>query len=238
MRHLRDGISAGLALVLKARTPSPLPTVGALIDRRSAQRANPSVRRASIIGSSSAVRPYSRRMRVCTVCVHPQRELVDRSLVTGVSMRNIGERHGLSLGALHRHRHAHLPQTLLQAREAEHQKLADNLAGEVRGLLDRALAILDRAESTGDSRTALLSIREARGLLDLAARLSGDMARAEAEAVAEVAVAARAAQVISDIAAWRKFVEGVALDQSASRPVLESAALGDGESLNSPSRSA
>ncbi len=45
----------------------------------------------------------------------------------------------------------------------------------MRDLQDRALAILGRAESAGELRTALAAIRETRGNLELLAKLLGDL---------------------------------------------------------------
>ena len=52
---------------------------------------------------------------------------------------------------------------------------ADDLLEEVRGLQRRAYAILDAAEETGELRTALAAIREARGNLELLAKLLGEL---------------------------------------------------------------
>ena len=52
---------------------------------------------------------------------------------------------------------------------------ADDLLAQVRSLQGRALAILDRAEKAGDLRTALGAIREARGNLELLAKLLGEL---------------------------------------------------------------
>jgi DNA polymerase/3'-5' exonuclease PolX len=47
--------------------------------------------------------------------------------------------------------------------------------GPVQGLQGRALTILDKAETAGDLRTALGAIREARGNLELLAKLLGEL---------------------------------------------------------------
>jgi hypothetical protein len=52
---------------------------------------------------------------------------------------------------------------------------ADNLLEQVRGLQGRAYAILEKAEETGELRTALGAIREARGNLELLAKLLGEL---------------------------------------------------------------
>jgi len=57
---------------------------------------------------------------------------------------------------------------------------ADDLLAQVRDLQVRTMAILDKAESSrGGLRTALQAIREARGNLELLARLLGELQEAQ-----------------------------------------------------------
>jgi len=114
--------------------------------------------------------------RRCTVCNHPDREKIDRALFAKVSSaeiagryRTIGER------AIRRHRTNHLPETLAKAHDAEEVAQADSLLDQVRDLQERALDILDKAEEAGELRTALGAIREARGNLELLAKLLGEL---------------------------------------------------------------
>jgi hypothetical protein len=60
------------------------------------------------------------------------------------------------------------------ARAAEVAR-GDGLLALVRGLLAKALGILKKAEDSNDYRTALAAIREARGTLELLARLQGEL---------------------------------------------------------------
>ena len=114
--------------------------------------------------------------RSCTVCAHPKREEMDRALVEGVSAaeisgryRTVGER------AVRRHRSNHLPAKLVMAEKAAEVAEADNLLDQVGDLQRRALAILDKAEEAGELKTALSAIREARGNLELLAKLLGEL---------------------------------------------------------------
>jgi transposase-like protein len=113
--------------------------------------------------------------RRCSVCDHPERQKVDEALVSGAPYRSIAKRFALSESAVYRHKAEHLPARLAKAREAVEVAQADDLLTQVRDLQDRALAILDRAESAGELRTALGAIREARGSLELLAKLLGDL---------------------------------------------------------------
>jgi hypothetical protein len=110
--------------------------------------------------------------RTCTVCRHPQRGEIDRELLARPgSFRDIAGRRRLSKTALHRHAAEHIPADLVKAQEAQHVARADDLLVEVMSLHGRTEAILQAAEEEGDLRTALAGIREARGNLELLARL-------------------------------------------------------------------
>ena len=76
---------------------------------------------------------------------------------------------------MRRHRSNHLPAKLVMAEKAAEMAEADDLLDQVGDLQRRALAILDRAEEAGELRTALSAIREARGNLELLAKLLGEL---------------------------------------------------------------
>ncbi len=113
--------------------------------------------------------------RRCTVCAHPGREAIDRTLVAGEPFRNIAERFSVSVAALHRHKADHLPTKLTKAQEAQEAAQADDLLRQVRALQEKTLSILLQAEGAGDLRTALGAIREARGNIELLAKLQGEL---------------------------------------------------------------
>ena len=58
---------------------------------------------------------------------------------------------------------------------AEEVAQADDLLAQVRDLQAKALGILNKAEEAGELRTALSAIREARGNLELLAKLLGEL---------------------------------------------------------------
>jgi hypothetical protein len=113
--------------------------------------------------------------RRCTVCDHPERHSIDEVLVTGAPYRSVAKRFALSESAVYRHKTDHLPAHLLKAREVEEVAQADDLLEQVRNLQSHALDILERAEKAGDLRTALAAISQARGNLELLAKLSGEL---------------------------------------------------------------
>jgi hypothetical protein len=113
--------------------------------------------------------------RSCTICEHPDREAIDRSLVGDSSNLSVSSLFGVSESAVRRHKANHLPAKLVMAQTAEEVAQADDLLQQVRDLQGRALAILGKAEVAGDLRTALGAIREVRGNLELLAKLLGEL---------------------------------------------------------------
>ena len=113
--------------------------------------------------------------RSCTVCEHPEREEIDRALVGETSNLSVSSLFGVSESAVRRHKANHLPAKLVMAQGAEEVARADSLLDQVRDLQDKALGILDKAEDAGELRTALGAIREARGNLELLAKLLGEL---------------------------------------------------------------
>ncbi len=112
--------------------------------------------------------------RTCTICEHPQRQEIDNQLINGNSFRDIAGRFSLSRSSLSRHK-KHLSSGLTKAKKAAEISQADDLLAQVRDLQTRALNILDAAEGSGDLRTALGAIREARGNLELLGKLAGEL---------------------------------------------------------------
>jgi hypothetical protein len=113
--------------------------------------------------------------RVCTVCAHPQRAEIDSALVAGGAIRAIARQYSLGRDSIARHQSDHLPAALALAQGAVQVAQADDLLSQVRGLHRRALAILATAEAQGDLKVALAAIREARGNLELLAKLLGEL---------------------------------------------------------------
>jgi len=113
--------------------------------------------------------------RTCTVCAHADRAAIDAALVQGRPIRDISLQFGVGHMALHRHKTAHLSQALAKAQEAQEVARGDALLAQVRELQARATSILDAAERSGDLKTALAAIAQARGCLELLAKLLGEL---------------------------------------------------------------
>ncbi len=113
--------------------------------------------------------------RTCTVCRHANRADINKALVARTPFRDIARQHSVSKDALIRHHDDHLPASLLKAQAAREAADADALLAQVVDLRDKALGILEKAEASEDLRAAVSAIREARGCVELLARLAGEL---------------------------------------------------------------
>ena len=113
--------------------------------------------------------------RRCTVCTHNKRAEIDQALVARQPFRTIADRFSVSKSALIRHHDDHLPAALVRAQEATEAAQADALLAQVCDLRDRAIGILDTAEAEEDLKAAISAIREARGCVELLAKLAGQL---------------------------------------------------------------
>jgi hypothetical protein len=110
----------------------------------------------------------------CSICLHPDRDAIDRDLLAQRPYRHIAAHYGTSTGALQRHKD-HLPVALTQAHAAEAVAQGDDLLAQVRGLQAKAERILSQAEAEGKLTVALQAIREARGCVELLGKLMGEL---------------------------------------------------------------
>ena len=113
--------------------------------------------------------------RRCAVCDHPESHSIDEAQMVAAPYRSVAKRFELSESAVYRHKTEHLPAHLLKAKEIEETARADDLLEQVRHLQAHALDILERAETTGDLRTALAAVSQARGNLELLGKLAGEL---------------------------------------------------------------
>ncbi len=113
--------------------------------------------------------------RVCTICTHKKRAKIEKALVARNPFRDIAGQYQVSKSALVRHHDDHLPAALVKAQAAAEAAQADALLAQVVDLRDKALDVLDTAQGSEDLRSALGAIREARGCVELLAKLAGQL---------------------------------------------------------------
>jgi len=113
--------------------------------------------------------------RTCSICSHQARAAIDDALVTGETFRNIAKRYGVGSTALFRHSKSHLPALLTKASAAVEVAHADDLLAKVQALEAKASDIGQQAERGGDLRCALVAVRELTRIVELLARLTGQL---------------------------------------------------------------
>ena len=113
--------------------------------------------------------------RTCTICADARVAEVDRQLVSGTSLRNIAEQFRFAVTSLHRHKHRHVPAALAKARGAQQVAEAEGLLGQLQELTVEARRLKSKAENKGDLRTALSAIRELVRMVELLAKLRGEL---------------------------------------------------------------
>lgn len=104
--------------------------------------------------------------RPCGVCLHPERDQIDRELVAGRPYRDVSARYEVSASGAFRHRNAHIPAAIARAETAREVAYGGGLIDELMTLLGRVARILDRAEADNDQKTALAAVRESRACLE------------------------------------------------------------------------
>lgn len=144
--------------------------------------------------------------RTCTVCAHPERGAIDRALVDATTpYRSIAARYSVSGTALLRHKADHLLAEIVAAWQRERADSGAELAGELRGWMDRLTKLLDACdawltdpddparydlnprahevwvhyEETDDSGRRPIVLRRKARLSDLLARVDGHEAAGE-----------------------------------------------------------
>src|SRR5207248_2254444 len=81
--------------------------------------------------------------RTCSICSDDRRDAIDLALVSGGATSKIAALYRVSYDALLRHRSAHLPGTLLRAREAEWLAVRAALLRALAGHPDARRAVVD-----------------------------------------------------------------------------------------------
>ncbi|GAA6745311.1 hypothetical protein Thermus71318_08120 [Thermus brockianus] len=124
--------------------------------------------------------------RKCTICTHPQREEIDRELAEGRSIRDIARRYSVSRPSLHRHR-THVQDAIQQAIEAKVVSVGASVLDRIRELNREARSLLEEARSKGRYAAAVQAIGAATRLLELEAKLLGELDERPSVQVALVA---------------------------------------------------
>jgi hypothetical protein len=120
----------------------------------------------------------------CTVCQLPEkkRSRLEKRRLARTSAPTLAKEYGVSEDSIYRHMAHHVRRDVAQVLSADppRPETPEALHGNdvlkwTRGLLGKALKYMDTAERSGDYRTALQGIREARGCVELIAKAMGEL---------------------------------------------------------------
>jgi len=121
----------------------------------------------------------------CTICSHARRTEIEAAIVSGRTVRSISEEFEIGKSIVHRHKaEGHILRTLKKATlspccpvDKRDEILAlwqsDKLVEWLQNLLGKSVKILDQAEASGDLKTALSGIHEARQNVEAIAKITG-----------------------------------------------------------------
>jgi hypothetical protein len=135
--------------------------------------------------------------RKCSLCIHDRREQIEQALLCGDSYRIVAQRFTVSRDAVARHRR-HLPAALAHARELKEVVHGDSLLAQLRELTSEAQRIKGMAEKAGDHRTMLAAVRELCRIVELIAKLSGELESHSETKILNVTLDAETAKRISE----------------------------------------
>ena len=110
----------------------------------------------------------------CRTCMHPERDAIDRALVTGTPLRTLEERYGISRSSLARHKDNCLAQTVQRA--AEEREAADlEHGGDLMRAWESYKSEVDRilTEHSDDPRIVLQAVSRGTRLFETRAKLEG-----------------------------------------------------------------
>lgn len=109
-------------------------------------------------------------------------------------MRELARRYGMHRTSLSRHKAAHLAPALVATVREREQAGPRSVLDRIEQLLERVERVLDRAEADGQAKLLLDASRELRGLLELLAKITGELRDAPQVAV-----------VLTQEPAWQAF---------------------------------
>lgn len=108
-----------------------------------------------------------------TVDRHKARQAIEESLARGVAVRVIAEQYGLAKSSVQRHKDRMVARMATAPNSGDTS--ADELLDRLRALQAEAEGVLAKAKRAGNYRDALGAIRESRAIVELLAKMHGEL---------------------------------------------------------------
>jgi transposase len=112
--------------------------------------------------------------RRCSICIHERRTEIERSVLAGDSYRTVAQRFRVSRDAVVRHR-KHLTVAVAKPLGSEQLTQSESLLAQLEELKSEAQRLKQKAERAGDYRAALAAVRELCRMIELVAKLYGQI---------------------------------------------------------------
>jgi len=109
----------------------------------------------------------------CKICRREDRETIDGALLRGEPERFVAEQFGLKKSTVHTHRARCVRTAIHDALERRHAEMGDGLLADLDFLLQKALAVVERAERRRRDPLLLKAIGQSLDVLRLRADLTG-----------------------------------------------------------------
>ena len=135
--------------------------------------------------------------RKCCICNHDRRQEIEHTLLRGESHRAVAQQFTVSRGAVARHL-KHVSTALTEARKLRDVEDGKSIWIQLRELYIQADHIKARAYREGDYRTALGALRDQTRLVELKARLTGQLNEKPETAIVNVTLDAETARRMTE----------------------------------------
>lgn len=120
-------------------------------------------------------------MKVCSICRHRKLAQIDQALLKGQAQAAVARRFGVSPDAVNRHA-KHIQSALVRAQtkqDGDELRYGDKLLHEVDRIRQDAERLQEESEQRRDVRAALRAIHERLAVVELEAKLSGQIKPAQ-----------------------------------------------------------
>jgi len=112
--------------------------------------------------------------RKCSVCTNPNRQQIDKAMVSRQPYRIVALQFGVSRDAVARHR-KHIAAMVAKSIDPEQLAQSGSLLAQLEELRLEAQRLKQKAERAGDYRAALAAVRELCRIVELVAKLCGQL---------------------------------------------------------------